>query len=94
MKSNAKPLMPSAPKQAAPLFGGNKYRVRLMEVRLVIDVYDKDGNLIGRPTTDPPFVLAETDFPAELCKLIAERTDVKDGFAVLAAGPKAVEKTA
>jgi hypothetical protein len=76
-----------APEPSAP-YGGSDYRVRVMMVTLMNDIYDEDGTLVERVTTPKPFVIAEKDFPIDMCRLIQLRTDIKDGFYCLRARPK------
>jgi len=80
------PEIPSVNSQPAP-YGGNDYRVRVMEVRLVVDVYDKSGSLLGRVRTPDELAIPESDFPVEMCRLIHSRIDLKHGFYCLKDDP-------
>jgi len=61
-------------------YGGNDYRVRVIEVTMIVDVYNSDGELLGRVKTNEPFAIPECDFSPDMCRLIQTRTDLKNGF--------------
>jgi hypothetical protein len=98
-QSNAKPLEPvkppAPPEQQAPPgdpFEGKLYRVRLMKLSLIVDVYDADGNYIDREETNPPVLIPEVRFPPGIERLLVENTNLKRGFNAMSPAKRKMEE--
>jgi len=83
MKKKRVESIPQPVKPNEPPYGGKKYRARVMAVSLIVDIFDSEGNLIDRQKTQPELLVPESEFPVEMCRLIRDRTDLKDAFACL-----------
>ena len=74
------------PQKSEHPFQGNAYRVRVLEMYFWVDVYDKDGSLIGRFRQEHPVMMPEAQFPIDLCKKLRDATELKDGFHAIKQG--------
>jgi len=61
-------------------FAGKSYRVRRIYVKLDVDIYDDSGRYKETVLTDPPVMIAESEFPDGFEKLVCSKADLPRGF--------------
>ena len=67
--------------QPADPLAGKNYRIRGIEVRMVIDLYNNEGARIDTASAEP-LGIQEADIPKSLSDILTTRTGVQFGLVV------------